>query len=372
MAPDLINCIDPLIMTADKGNLNMTKQYAERKRDFRLDNLRGILILIVVIGHFLLPMERTRLVTGLIYAIYVFHMPCFMIVSGCLAGSVYKNGRFRWGKIVQLLWLYVVYEIIVNITEGLLAGQIPPLPDFLHESGAPWYLLSLATYYMTIPVFHKLKGSPARNLIVLCVMMAAVSFAKYFIHVGDFLALDRTLTLLPFFYAGYYTSHSSAGSFFQKPVRWAAGALALIILAIILCCTYDHFMKYHLVVYGADYTRYLPEMWGYLWALNMFWYMLAFTVSFGLAALTPDREMSLLTYLGKNTLQIYILHRPIRDLMQCFGFYDAVSAHNKFHVAGVILLSILLTLVLSAKPLTLAFTKLRSVFDPLLEKCGAL
>ena len=54
-------------------------------RDARMDNVRGILIMIVVIGHFLLPLERTRFVTGLIYAIYVFHMPCFMILSGYFA-----------------------------------------------------------------------------------------------------------------------------------------------------------------------------------------------------------------------------------------------------------------------------------------------
>ena len=60
----------------------------------RLDNVRGILIILVVIGHFLLPLLKfeTRLIIGLIYLIYAFHMPCFVMLSGYYSKSIYSEG----------------------------------------------------------------------------------------------------------------------------------------------------------------------------------------------------------------------------------------------------------------------------------------
>ena len=338
----------------------------------RLDNVRGILIMIVVIGHFLLPLERTRFVTGLIYAIYVFHMPCFMILSGYFARSIYKDGHFRWGKVVQILWLYFIYESIVNITEGLAAGYIPLIPDYIHESGAPWYLMSLAAYYLTIPAFHRFRNDPMHGYLTVAVMMLVISFAKYVIHIGDLFSFDRSLTLLPFFYFGYYGTPRLLGRYLQSGVSRIIDCLAVGILLLVFFGTYDHFMKYHLVVYGADYTRYLPEMKGYLWALNLLWYVMAVTVSLGVTGLTPDRPLPVFSDLGKRTLQIYILHRPIRDLMEYFGFYQLIDPNHKLQVILVILLSAGLTLILGSRYLERPFAKLRGVFDPLLEKYGGL
>ena len=47
--------------------------------------------MLVVIGHFLLPMERTRFVGSLIHIIYLFHMPMFALISGYFAKSVYLS-----------------------------------------------------------------------------------------------------------------------------------------------------------------------------------------------------------------------------------------------------------------------------------------
>jgi len=55
------------------------------ERDHYFDNVKGALIMLVVIGHFLLPMERTRFVGSLIHIIYLFHMPMFALISGYFA-----------------------------------------------------------------------------------------------------------------------------------------------------------------------------------------------------------------------------------------------------------------------------------------------
>ena len=421
------------------------------KRDIRLDNLRGLLITIVVIGHFLLPLYRTRFVTGLLYAIYIFHMPCFIMLSGYFAKGAYRRenagsgspwsensgpddrrprgagadpadtdgkGRFLWGRAVQLFWLYLLYELVVWITEGLAAGSIPRVPDLLHESGAPWYLMSLGCYYLCIPLLEKARGltltkrsphleksRPAGeksnrhagskryySALFIAAVMLAVSFLKYVIQPGDFLSLDRTIAFLPFFCLGYLTEKQDLQNFFHRGKKTPGSGLgtsagsrivsaaALVLLLIVFLFTYDYLMRWHLVVYGADYRRYLPEMQPRLWILNMIWYGLAAVISLGVAGLMPERPLGAagpsfnlsLDELGRRSLQIYFLHRPIRDILEWRGFYAWINPHSKVQVIALAAGSIVLTILLGMPWLTGPFEKLRHWFDPLLEKSGGL
>ena len=116
----------------------------EKIRNDYFDNIKSVLITLVVIGHFLLPLESTRLKDGLVNVIYLFHMPMFIMVSGYFAKGMYAGKRFRWERIGKLLWLYLLFQIISGMTESLAAGQPWTANiNFLRESGAPWYLLAM-------------------------------------------------------------------------------------------------------------------------------------------------------------------------------------------------------------------------------------
>ena len=349
------------------------QQNSRGQRDLRIDNVRGFLIILVVVGHFLLPLQEsnTRLITGILYVIYVFHMPCFVMLSGYYAKSVYKNGRFRWGKAVQMLWLYFVYEIIVFFTEGLAYGFKSHFPNFFRESGAPWYLLSLTLWYLTIPLFHGFSGKRSSAAIVLA-MFPAVAFLKYVIRVGSFLCLDRTVSFLPFFYLGYFSTQNTLDRYlasrFKRPVDLAAVFLVLLVLV----GARDLFFKYNLVVYGADYNRWAPDLYPRAWLIHLIWCVMAVVISLGLVGLMLQRRMFLVTELGRNTLQIYFLHRPIRDLLVWYGFFDRLDPFNRLHVLFLVAFSVGLTILLGIGYISEAFRRLRTVFDPLLEKHHAL
>lgn len=341
------------------------------ERDLRVDNVRGVLIILVVIGHFLLPLYRTRLITNLMYLIYSFHMPCFIMISGFYAKSLYKNGYFRWGKVLQLLWLYFIYKMLVNITEGLLNGYIPLFPDFFHESGAPWYLLALSIWYMTIPVFKHFREYPA-NLIAIIAVLAGVVFVKYYVTCNDFLSMDRVLSFAPFFYIGYFYSQENLDNYLASGLRIVMDRTALIIAAVIFFGMYDLFMRYHLVVYGAEYQRYDQTLYSYIWLINLIWYAAAFVLSMGLIGIMLNRRMLILTNLGQRSLQVYMLHRPIRDLFQYYGFYDFLNPHSKLSVVFVVLLSTLIAVLLGTDIVNTLFNYLRTAPDRLLRKLKAV
>lgn len=341
------------------------------ERDLRVDNVRGVLIILVVIGHFLLPLYRTRLITDLLYLIYVFHMPCFVMISGFYAKSLYKNGRFRWGKVVQLLWLYFLFKMLVNITEGMLSGYIPLFPDFFHESGAPWYLLALSIWYMTIPLFRHFREFPT-NLIAILAVLFGVVFLKYYIGLGDLFSLDRVLSFAPFFYIGYFYDQENLDNYLASPAKRRMDVLAAFFAAAVFFCTYDFLMRYHLVVYGAEYDRYDPSLYSYIWLINLIWYAVAFVMSMGLVGVMLNRRMLLLTNLGQRSLEVYMLHRPIRDLLQYYGMYEVLNPHSKLTTVFLILFSILLSAALGSGAVHRLFQYVRTAPDRLLLKLNGI
>ncbi len=337
------------------------------QRDLRMDNVRGLMILLVVIGHFLLPLYQTRLVTNLFYTIYIFHMPLFVLCSGFFAKGVYDGRRFRTDRLVQLLWLYLVYECIVYVTEGIAYGFGPP--DFLHESGAPWYLISLSAWYLAVPVMYRFRYYPD-YLVALLVLLVLLLFGRYFVHPMDFLSLDRTLAFSPFFFIGYFTTQDMLDGYLRSGLRRRMAVLAAVLLLFVFLSAKDLLLPYNLVVYGCDYRRYAAHQHGYIWLINLVWYVAAFVICVGVTGMVVNRRIRFITRLGENTLQIYVLHRPIRDLLEAAGFFERVNAHDKLHVLGVVLFASALTLFLGNGYFSLAFRWLRNVPGALLAAAG--
>lgn len=339
----------------------------------RLDNVRGALIILVVVGHFLFPLHtsETRLILGIIYTIYAFHMPCFVMLSGYYAKSIYREGRFRWGKVIQMLWMYVVYETVVYFTEGLAYGGIAGFPNFFRESGAPWYLLALAVWYMTVPLFQRFRDKKI-SLYICAAMFVIISFLKYVIQIGSWLSMDRILTFMPFFYVGFFCSQIQLDKYIISRFKRPVDLIALFCAVLILVGIKDVFFKFNLVVFGADYRRYATDCTQWLWLINIIWYAVAMCMSLALIGNMLNRKMLILSGLGRNTLSIYFVHRPLRDILEWLGFYELINPFDRLHVILLVLFSIVLTIVLCNRLTAAMVNRLRSVFDSLLEKHGAL
>ena len=435
-----------------------------KERNLKLDNAKGILITLVVIGHMLLPIQgTTRGVTNFFYMIYAFHMPAFVFISGLLAQRIYTRvpkpahgpaencaqshphhaanvsatqqvttvGHFNGRRWCSTLWLYLLFQFILFFSEIPAYGRTTRFPDFLHTSGAPWYLLALLLWYLMIPFFagcrgkvlplrpafsnrrqqpserraqsdehpqtgrrlHADAGRAQRDIpcsLIAWIFLTILSLAGGYLAsgalagIGDFLALDRVIAFAPFFFAGYFIGPEGLMKFLgveQESVaapkratsrrrspkgtsKRADRGIVLLLTALGLLCfvligtqTFDRLLPYRNVVYGGWYYRFHPEqnpaafpgaLATQLWLIRLAWFLVSGLMSFALLALMPNRQIPLLTTTGQRTLQIYILHRPIRDLLLASGFITAAGPENSLHVLLLIALSLLMTLVLSA------------------------
>ena len=444
-----------------------------KERNLKLDNAKGILITLVVIGHMLLPIQgTTRGVTNFFYMIYAFHMPAFVFISGLLAQRIYTRvpkpthapaenraprhphhaanvsatqqvttvGHFNGRRWCSTLWLYLLFQFILFFSEIPAYGRTTRFPDFLHTSGAPWYLLALLLWYLMIPFFAGCRGKvlPLRLAfsnrrqqpserraqsdeglqagraqcgipcsLIAWILFTSLSLAGGYLAsgplagIGDFLALDRVIAFAPFFFAGYFIGPERLMKFLgvqQESVaapkratsrrrspegtsKRADRGIVLLLTALSLLCfvligtqTFDRLLPYRNVVYGAWYYRFHPEqnpaafpgaLSSQLWLIRLAWFLVSGLMSFGLLALMPNRQIPLLTTTGQRTLQIYILHRPIRDLLLASGFITAAGPENSLHDLLLIALSLLMTLVLSAGILQRLFDAIQKLPDRL-------
>ena len=392
-----------------------------KERNLKLDNAKGILITLVVIGHMLLPIQgTTRGVTNFFYMIYAFHMPAFVFISGLLAQRIYTRvpkpaqaptgnraqrrqhraanatggrqmasraaaqlttsggasgaavateGHFNGRRWCSTLWLYLLFQFILFFSEIPAYGRTTRFPDFLHTSGAPWYLLALLIWYLLIPFIYAycgkvLPGGIPYSLIA-WILLTILSLAGGYLAsgalagLGDFLALDRVIAFAPFFFAGYFIGPERLMRFLKEKrgIVLLLTALGLLCFVLVGTQTFDRLLPYKNVVYGAWYYRFHPEqnpaafpsaLASQLWLIRLAWFLVSGLMSFAFLALMPNRRLPLVTTIGQRTLQIYILHRPIRDLLLAGGFITAAGPENSTHVLLLIALSILMTIVLSA------------------------
>src|SRR5699024_11474008 len=76
-------------------------------KDLRMSNLKGILIFLVVFGHFIEIYKKEYY--ELFVFIYAFHMPVFIFLSG------YFAKRMRISKIIYLILIYLVFKTFLNV-----------------------------------------------------------------------------------------------------------------------------------------------------------------------------------------------------------------------------------------------------------------
>ena len=103
------------------------------RRDFVLDYAKGIVIILMVIGH---CYSKENFLLELIYG---FHMPFFFLISGLIYGKKLRNEnyRFSYKKVgTGLMIPYYFYELVFAVflaAVAFLSRSETMVPDFLNR-----------------------------------------------------------------------------------------------------------------------------------------------------------------------------------------------------------------------------------------------
>ena len=165
-----------------RNNANRIRT-AVKQRDYYFDNLKAVLIFLVILGH-LVRRIRTDLFFEVRDFIYLFHMPLFIFVSGYFSKGFYKGGKYRWYKLINFLILFVLYVTLVQISYVIFQHDAFNPKAYIIQSGAPWYLLCMFYWYALIPLARKLPG-----WILIPFSLIPSALAGCFPQIGTFLCL---------------------------------------------------------------------------------------------------------------------------------------------------------------------------------------
>lgn len=324
----------------------------EKKRIYYWDNLKCLLIFLVVLGHFLIPvLSDGRSIQAVYYFVYLFHMPAFIFVSGYFAKSYIKKGAPNINKLTGFLILYLVYKVLIWAVDSLLAGKYTGFEIFT-ESSAPWYMLGMFAWLLMLPLFAKFKG--VVSITVTIVLGLVIGFEDYF---NAFLCLSRIFVFLPFFLAGYYFKGEFVQRLTSRKVR-ILSAVFLCICLVTVILKLDWIKSFEGMLYGNRsyhiFIKIISQNKAML--VRAGWYAVAFITTFAVMSLIPKRKL-IISYIGERTLAIYIVHRLIRTLFTRYDLYHMVSPGGIGLLVFCVVVSAVLTFILSGRRLSELFQR---------------
>ena len=123
-----------------------------KKRDPYFDNAKCILILLVVFGHFIEPMNRNIMLKNIFIFIYLFHMPAFIFISGYFS----KPKLIKDKRIIKFLVLYTIFQLIFVAFNNFIGLDIRKY-DLLVPTYVYWYIFAMVVWNIFIKIFIALK-----------------------------------------------------------------------------------------------------------------------------------------------------------------------------------------------------------------------
>ncbi len=277
-------------------------------RDYRMDNIKCFLIILVICGH-LMELSNRDSVNIIYKIIYSFHMPAFIFVTGYFA-------RFKPVKILRSIVLpYVIFQILYTLFDYyILHGSKNLSIQFARPYWIMWYLMAIFAYYMLLPVIN-VKSAYIRSLLFLISLIIS-AISGYSSRIGYNLSLSRILVFLPFFIAGVYMSSYKLSNRIDILKKSKKLPLIFISVAVIIAgCLYIRYVGVSkIALYGSmcfAKSGINPLIRTWLNVIASSWIVVMLTA-------VPRKKIPLVSYIGKNTLWIYLLHGFIVRLLSYY------------------------------------------------------
>lgn len=212
-------------------------------RDIKIDIVKGICIILMVVGHSGVPKIMHD-------AIYMFHMPCFFIVSGWLFKEKYLYSVWKFVKRrINMLWTpYVkwgiIYLLLSNVFIVLYFVNSPflTIEDYIHKGlniitmrgthillGGLWFVESLFVGSIVSILWYKFVGNKLKSIITGILVFMICAFATCHYDIAIPYLNTRTLMGIAYFMVGTLLSRIQITTLTIKPFLFIGAMISLVV-----------------------------------------------------------------------------------------------------------------------------------------------
>lgn len=295
-----------------------------KERDYMFDTFRGLLMLSIPISHFTkmggnqfgsmylsggFPQDT---LFGFVYiTINVFVMQAFMFLSGYFSKKV---DRAQETAFSTFMWPYLVFSVMYYFIRMFFFGDANL--KLLTPPFALWFLFALFFYRFFLKYMVKYDWLLPFSIILYLVTGQIEEF-------GNFMSLGRMFSYFPFFLLGYYCSKERLAWLQQlkkKPVLLAILGVVLVGISIILM---HHGVKVGWYLLKESVHNYPKLMW---WEDTLMRILIFFVASgwiIFMINIIPSKK-NFLSFVGMNTMPVYIFHLTLRYVIDFYGIYIGV------------------------------------------------
>lgn len=247
----------------------------------------------------------------------------------------------------RLLIPFIVFCIIYELFSVFVVGKSPNHNLFFDPGYALWFLFSLFTMKMLLPILDKLRYP----ILISFIMALLIGFFDV-----EFLGVSRTFVFLPIFLVGFYYNDLRDKISFRLENRYIL--LLLLILTLALCVVVAYFVPFNTILLKQPYGNF---------KISKILIRAVILILGGANVLLLNKLMTnsenVLTKFGRNSMSVYVLHVYIvvliRPLMKPY-----FSHHEKLFLIAILAISLAIVYILSRDFVSKGVNKLTdSVFN---------
>lgn len=309
---------------------------SEKRRNYYFDNLKLLLIVLVVMGHVIEPLIDSNKNIKVAYMfIYAFHMPLFVFVSGYFSKNINDDKKF-FSKINSILVPYIIFQLLYSIFNIYVLKAQDFEVTLIYPYWTMWYLLSLFTWNIILPYFSKMRYS------VLIAFVISI-LSGYDNNIGYYFSLSRTITFFPYFLMGYFCRQEYIDTLriHIKKVYALIGVLTIWLFIYLMNSKIDYKWFYGSYPYSQLDGFGCPKF-----IIDILTYLLAIIASVCVLALIPNKKL-IFTNLGSRTMGVYIFHGFIVKLLVKYDFFNYIDSFTS--EIFIMLISLFIVVILSSQ-----------------------
>ena len=275
-------------------------------RDSYFDNLRGFFLICVIIGNSLEYVNPECIDPHyFILFLYMFHMPALTFISGYFCK---KSKRTTQQKVLDTFKIYFYAQTFYYLLSIIAFQNYGLRIEYLRPNWTLWYLFALTAFYIISDYIKNYRSALPFSILISLIMGLDVSFTAQ-------ASAARIIFFLPFFIAGLMFEKKHLE--FIKKHLWKFIILSLLSL-IVLYIVKDE-TSVELLFEYTNYTFYYDTS-AYPLFIRVLHYIGAFSILGVIFSFCTDNKTSL-TWIGKNSLIIYVSHAAVIQLMVKFRLF---------------------------------------------------